>query len=105
MVWRQDAETMESRAGFERIFGGPGLGDGGGLRGFQHRFGDAGVDFFALDAFRLHCVRRTCVFVPRTGAMALPCSMDQLGPICRSVEDCALVMSAICRPDGKDRTV
>ena len=32
-------------------------------------------------------------------------SMDKLGPICRSVEDCALVMSAIHGADGKDRTV
>jgi Asp-tRNA(Asn)/Glu-tRNA(Gln) amidotransferase A subunit family amidase len=31
--------------------------------------------------------------------------MDKIGPICRSVEDCALVMSAIYGPDGHDRTV
>ncbi|MDP9263405.1 MAG: amidase, partial [Acidobacteriota bacterium] len=43
--------------------------------------------------------------VPRTGAMALSWSMDKLGPICRAVEDCALVLSAIYGPDGKDRVV
>jgi Asp-tRNA(Asn)/Glu-tRNA(Gln) amidotransferase A subunit family amidase len=43
--------------------------------------------------------------VPRTGAMALSWSMDKLGPICRSVEDCALVLQAIYGPDGQDRTV
>ena len=31
--------------------------------------------------------------------------MDKLGPICRSVEDCALVLDAIHGPDGQDRTV
>jgi len=31
--------------------------------------------------------------------------MDKLGPICRSVEDCALVLDAIYGPDGHDRTV
>ncbi len=31
--------------------------------------------------------------------------MDKLGPICRAVEDCALVLSAIYGPDGRDRTV
>jgi Asp-tRNA(Asn)/Glu-tRNA(Gln) amidotransferase A subunit family amidase len=31
--------------------------------------------------------------------------MDKLGPICRSVEDCALVLDAIQGPDGRDRTV
>jgi Asp-tRNA(Asn)/Glu-tRNA(Gln) amidotransferase A subunit family amidase len=43
--------------------------------------------------------------VPRTGAMALSWSMDKLGPICRTVEDCALVLAAIYGPDGSDRTV
>ena len=31
--------------------------------------------------------------------------MDKLGPICRSVEDCALVLNAIDGPDGRDRSV
>jgi Asp-tRNA(Asn)/Glu-tRNA(Gln) amidotransferase A subunit family amidase len=40
--------------------------------------------------------------VPRTGAMALSWTMDKLGPICRSVHDCALVLDVIHGPDGKD---
>jgi Asp-tRNA(Asn)/Glu-tRNA(Gln) amidotransferase A subunit family amidase len=47
-------------------------------------------------------LRPTFGRVPRTGAMALSWSMDKLGPICRSVEDCALVLSAINGPDGED---
>jgi Asp-tRNA(Asn)/Glu-tRNA(Gln) amidotransferase A subunit family amidase len=43
--------------------------------------------------------------VPRTGAMALSWSMDKIGPIARSVEDCALVLHAIGGPDGKDLSV
>jgi Asp-tRNA(Asn)/Glu-tRNA(Gln) amidotransferase A subunit family amidase len=43
--------------------------------------------------------------VPRTGAMALSWSMDKLGPICRTVEDCALVLDAIYGQDGLDRSV
>lgn len=31
--------------------------------------------------------------------------MDKIGPICRSVEDCAVVMSVIYGPDGQDRSV
>src|SRR5215470_3855585 len=50
-------------------------------------------------------LRPTFGLVPRTGAMALSWSMDKLGPICRSVEDCALVLSAIYGPDGQDRCV
>ncbi|UCH11806.1 MAG: amidase [Fidelibacterota bacterium] len=43
--------------------------------------------------------------VSRAGAMALSWSMDKLGPICRAVEDCALVFDAIRGPDGIDQTV
>jgi Asp-tRNA(Asn)/Glu-tRNA(Gln) amidotransferase A subunit family amidase len=50
-------------------------------------------------------LRPTFGFVPRTGAMALSWTMDKLGPICRSVEDTAIVLSAIHGPDGHDRTV
>ena len=47
-------------------------------------------------------LRPTFGFVPRTGAMALSWTMDKLGPICRSVEDCAMVLNAIHGPDGED---
>jgi Asp-tRNA(Asn)/Glu-tRNA(Gln) amidotransferase A subunit family amidase len=47
-------------------------------------------------------LRPTFGFVPRTGAMALSWTMDKLGPICRAVEDCALVLGAIHGPDGRD---
>jgi Asp-tRNA(Asn)/Glu-tRNA(Gln) amidotransferase A subunit family amidase len=50
-------------------------------------------------------LRPTFGFVPRTGAMALCWTMDKLGPIARSAEDCALVLSAIHGPDGKDASV
>lgn len=43
--------------------------------------------------------------VPRTGAMALSWTMDKLGPITRSAEDCALVLDAIHGPDGQDISV
>jgi Asp-tRNA(Asn)/Glu-tRNA(Gln) amidotransferase A subunit family amidase len=50
-------------------------------------------------------LRPTFGFVPRTGAMALSWTMDKLGPISRSAEDCALVLNAIHGPDGKDASV
>jgi Asp-tRNA(Asn)/Glu-tRNA(Gln) amidotransferase A subunit family amidase len=50
-------------------------------------------------------LRPTFGFVPRTGAMALSWTMDKLGPIARSAEDCALVLEVICGPDGKDTSV
>jgi Asp-tRNA(Asn)/Glu-tRNA(Gln) amidotransferase A subunit family amidase len=50
-------------------------------------------------------LRPTFGFVPRTGAMALSWTMDKIGPICRSVEDCAIVLSAIYGQDGHDLSV
>lgn len=50
-------------------------------------------------------LRPTFGLVPRTGAMALSWTMDKLGPICRTAEDCALVLRAIAGPDGKDMSV
>lgn len=49
-------------------------------------------------------LRPTFGRVPRTGAMALSWTMDKLGPICRSAEDCALVLDAIHGSDGHDPT-
>jgi len=50
-------------------------------------------------------LRPTFGRVSRAGAMALSWSMDKIGPICRTVEDCALVFDAIIGPDGIDQTV
>jgi Asp-tRNA(Asn)/Glu-tRNA(Gln) amidotransferase A subunit family amidase len=50
-------------------------------------------------------LRPTFGLVPRTGAMALSWTMDKLGPISRSADDCALVLQAIHGPDGKDASV
>jgi Asp-tRNA(Asn)/Glu-tRNA(Gln) amidotransferase A subunit family amidase len=50
-------------------------------------------------------LRPTYGRVSRHGAMALSWTMDKIGPMCRSVEDCALVFNAIYGPDGRDETV
>ena len=42
--------------------------------------------------------------VSRHGAMALSWTMDKIGPICRSVEDCAIVFEAIRGADPRDRS-
>ncbi len=43
--------------------------------------------------------------VSRYGAMALSWTMDKIGPICRTAEDCAVVFRTICGLDGKDNTL
>jgi Asp-tRNA(Asn)/Glu-tRNA(Gln) amidotransferase A subunit family amidase len=47
-------------------------------------------------------LRPTYGRVSRHGCMALSWSMDKLGPMARSVEDCALILGAIHGSDGKD---
>lgn len=42
--------------------------------------------------------------VSRFGAMALAWSHDKLGPICRSAEDCGIVLEAIAGHDPRDRS-
>jgi Asp-tRNA(Asn)/Glu-tRNA(Gln) amidotransferase A subunit family amidase len=49
-------------------------------------------------------LRPTFGRVSRHGCMSLGWSMDKLGPICRSIEDCALVFGAIHGADGLDPT-
>src|ERR1700687_3525005 len=43
--------------------------------------------------------------VSRHGIMTLSWSLDKTGPMCRSVEDCALVLAAIQGPDDQDQAV
>ncbi|MDX1942391.1 MAG: amidase [Saprospiraceae bacterium] len=50
-------------------------------------------------------LRPTFGHVSKYGAMALSWSMDKIGPITRTVEDCAIVFNAIYGPDGKDLSV
>ncbi len=49
-------------------------------------------------------LRPTFGRVSRHGAMALSWTMDKLGPMCRTAEDCAHVLEAIAGADGKDAT-
>jgi Asp-tRNA(Asn)/Glu-tRNA(Gln) amidotransferase A subunit family amidase len=50
-------------------------------------------------------LRPTFGRVSRYGAMALCWSMDKIGPMARSVEDCALIFNAIYGADGLDASV
>lgn len=50
-------------------------------------------------------LRPTFGRVSRTGAMALSWTMDKIGPICRSAQDCAIVLQTISGIDGVDPTL
>jgi Asp-tRNA(Asn)/Glu-tRNA(Gln) amidotransferase A subunit family amidase len=65
---------------------------GGSITGPAERNGVAGL-------------RPTFGRVSRYGGMTLAWTQDTVGPLCRSVEDCALVFDAIHGPDGKDNSL
>ena len=50
-------------------------------------------------------LRPTFGRVSRRGVMAAGWTLDKIGPICRTVEDCAIVLHAIAGPDGFDLSV
>ncbi len=50
-------------------------------------------------------LRPTFGRISRYGVMALSWTQDRLGPLCRYAEDCAIVMHAVARPDGRDMSV
>jgi Asp-tRNA(Asn)/Glu-tRNA(Gln) amidotransferase A subunit family amidase len=50
-------------------------------------------------------LRPTAGRVNRWGFMTLTWSLDKIGPMCRSVEDCAVVLNAIQGPDDRDFSV
>lgn len=50
-------------------------------------------------------LRPTFGRISRYGVMALSWTQDRLGPMCRYAEDCALVMQAIAKLDGRDMSV
>lgn len=50
-------------------------------------------------------LRPTYGRISRFGAMGLSWSMDKVGPIARSIEDCALLLNQLHGPDGRDTTV
>jgi aspartyl-tRNA(Asn)/glutamyl-tRNA(Gln) amidotransferase subunit A len=49
-------------------------------------------------------LRPTYGRVSRHGAMALSWTLDKVGPLCRTADDCGLVLSALAGPDPHDPT-
>ena len=84
---------------------GPGSATAAGLVGFSIGTETRGSIISPSAVNGVTGLRPTYGRVSRHGAMALSWTMDKIGPMCRSVEDCALVLNAIYGPDGVDDTV
>jgi Asp-tRNA(Asn)/Glu-tRNA(Gln) amidotransferase A subunit family amidase len=83
---------------------GPGSATAAGLVGFSIGTETLGSIVSPTVINGVTGLRPTYGRVPRTGAMTLVWTMDKIGPMCRGVEDCAMVLNAIHGPDGQDLT-
>ena len=93
------------RGGASGSSAGPGAATAAGLVGFSIGTETRGSIISPSVANGVVGLRPTYGRVSRYGAMALSWTMDKIGPMCRSVEDCALVFNTIYGPDGRDDTV
>src|SRR6188474_2610186 len=84
---------------------GPGAAAAAGLVGFALGTETRGSIITPASICGVVGLRPTYGRVSRHGAMALSWTMDKIGPMCRGVEDCALVLNAIYGSDGRDETV
>jgi Asp-tRNA(Asn)/Glu-tRNA(Gln) amidotransferase A subunit family amidase len=100
--WNPDDER---RGGSSGSSAGPGAATAAGLVGFAIGTETRGSIISPSAVNGVVGLRPTYGRISRHGAMALSWTMDKIGPMCRSVEDCALVFNAIYGPDGRDDTV
>jgi Asp-tRNA(Asn)/Glu-tRNA(Gln) amidotransferase A subunit family amidase len=96
--WNTERSSSGSSAG-------PGAATAAGLVGFSIGTETLGSIISPSVTNGVTGLRPTYGRVSRHGAMALSWTMDKIGPMCRSVEDCVLVLNAIYGSDGHDDTV
>jgi Asp-tRNA(Asn)/Glu-tRNA(Gln) amidotransferase A subunit family amidase len=96
--WNTQQDASGSSAG-------PGSATAAGLVGFSIGTDTGGSIIQPSTRNGVSGLRPTFGRVSRYGAMTLAWTQDTIGPMCRSAEDCALVLDAIHGPDGKDNTV
>jgi Asp-tRNA(Asn)/Glu-tRNA(Gln) amidotransferase A subunit family amidase len=102
--WNPD-DPSPQRSGASGSSAGPGSATAAGLVVFGIGTETRGSIISPSNANGVTGLRPTYGRVSRYGAMALSWTMDKIGPMCRSVEDCALVFNAIYGPDQRDETV
>ncbi|SRR5579884_674587 len=84
---------------------GPGAATAGGCVAFAIGTETSGSILSPSGRCGVTGLRPTFGRISRYGVMALSWTQDRLGPMCRYAEDCAVVMSVIARPDGRDLSV
>src|SRR5204863_5746198 len=83
---------------------GPGAATAAGLVGFSIGSETSGSIVTPSAYCGVSGLRPTYGRVSRHGAMALSWTLDKLGPMCRTADDCGLVLAAIAGADPLDPT-
>jgi Asp-tRNA(Asn)/Glu-tRNA(Gln) amidotransferase A subunit family amidase len=96
--WNREEDAAGSSAG-------PGAATAAGLVAFAIGSDTGGSIIAPAERNGVAGLRPTFGRVSRYGGMTLAWTQDTVGPLCRSVEDCALVFDAIHGPDGRDNTI
>jgi Asp-tRNA(Asn)/Glu-tRNA(Gln) amidotransferase A subunit family amidase len=96
--WKTDEGSGGSSAG-------PGAATAAGLVGFSIGTDTTGSILGPSRTCGITGLRPTFGRVSRHGVMPVCWSLDKVGPMCRSVEDCAIVFDTIYGPDGQDLAV
>jgi len=106
-VWfgGQTKNPWDLSMGSQGSSAGPGSATAAGLVGFSIGTETGGSIVEPSGICGVTGLRPTYGRVSRYGFMTLTWSLDKIGPMCRSVEDCALVLDAIQGPDDRDLTV
>jgi Asp-tRNA(Asn)/Glu-tRNA(Gln) amidotransferase A subunit family amidase len=103
--WSWNAEKSDYDAGSSGSSAGSASSVSAGLVGFALGTETLGSIVSPSGVCGTAGLRPTYGRVSRHGAMALSWTMDKIGPICRGVEDLAIVLNAMYGPDGHDRSV
>jgi Asp-tRNA(Asn)/Glu-tRNA(Gln) amidotransferase A subunit family amidase len=96
--WNIEQDAAGSSAG-------PGAATAAGLVGFAIGSDTGGSIVQPATRNGITGIRPTFGRVSRHGGMVLSWTQDTVGPMCRSAEDCALVLDVIQGPDGRDNSV
>ena len=96
--WKTDEGSGGSSAG-------PGAATAAGLVGFSIGTDTTGSILGPSRNCGISGLRPTFGRVSRHGVMPVCWSLDKVGPMCRSVEDCAIVFQTIHGPDAKDLAI
>ena len=110
-VWSDGKQEYQTRNPWNPAEGsngssaGPASATAAGLVGFAIGTETGGSILHPATRCGVTGLRPTFGRVSRRGVMTVAGSLDKVGCLCRTVEDCALVLDAIQGPDGQDLTV